>query len=148
MDFPSFELKPVKISKEIVDAIGVEPLEAYAGEDIVCVLENEEQVKSIVPNLGLIKKFNGPCFHVTAHGKDYDSVTRTFAPKCNVDEDPVCGRAHCHIASLWAKKLNKNNLTAYQASKRGGILYLEHKGGRTVIKGYAALFSKAEIFIR
>jgi len=145
MDFPNFKLKPVEISNKIINSIGIKPLEVYVGQDTVCVLENEEQVKNVTPNLELIKQFDGPCFHITANGSKFDMVTRTFAPKCNVEEDPVCGRAHCHIASLWAKKLNKNILTAYQASRRGGILYLEYKKDKTAIKGYAALFSKAEI---
>lgn len=64
---------------------------------------------------------------------DYDCVACTFAPECNVAEcdvaecnvaeDPVCGRGHCHVIPLWANKLWKNKLTAYLASKRGGILY-------------------------
>lgn len=97
MDFPSFELSPVAITEELCEAIGVKPLKVYMGADMVCVLENEAQVKAVVPNLDVISALDGVCFHITAHGKNYDCVTRTFAPKCNVVEDPVCGRGHCHV---------------------------------------------------
>ena len=146
MDFPSFELAPVEIDDKIIRALGIRPQEAYMGADMVCVLEDEEQLKKIVPDQEAVRKLEGLCLHVTAKGKNYDCVTRTFAPKCNVAEDPVCGRGHCHVIPLWAQKLEKEQLTAYQASRRGGVLYCQYKGARTVLKGKAALFSEGEIY--
>lgn len=146
MDFPSFELRPVPVTDELCQAIGVKPLEAYIGADMVCVLESEEQVRAVIPDLEQIRALDGVCFHITAKGKNYDCITRSFAPKCNVAEDPVCGRGHCHVIPLWAKALGKNDLTAYQASRRGGVLYCTYNGERTVLRGKAALFSKSEIY--
>mgnify|MGYP004512229879 CR=1 FL=1 len=147
MDFPSFELKPMPITEQLVQALGVEPKEAFIDADIVCVLENEEQVRQVVPDQSLIKQMDGVCLHITAQGEEFDCVTRSFAPKCNVAEDPVCGRGHCHVVPYWAKKLGKNELTAYQASARGGVLYCRYAGERTVLSGKAVLYSKAELFI-
>lgn len=146
MDFPSFELRPVPVTDELCQAIGVKPLEAYIGADMVCVLESEEQVRAVIPDLEQIRALDGVCFHITAKGKNYDCITRSFAPKCNVAEDPVCGRGHCHVIPLWAKALGKNDLTAYQASRRGGVLYCTYNGERTVLRGKVALFSKSEIY--
>lgn len=146
MDFPTFKLKPLNITDMLINAIGIKPVEAYIGADIVCVLENEKQVRAVIPNQDIIRKLDGLCFHITAKGGTYDCVTRTFAPKCGVAEDPVCGRGHCHVIPLWAEKLGKNELTAYQASARGGELYCRYAGERTIISGRAALFSKAEIY--
>lgn len=114
--------------------------------DTVCMPESEEQVRSVIPDLEQIRALDGVCFHITAKGKNYDCITRSFAPKCNVAEDPVCGRGHCHVIPLWAKALGKNDLTAYQASRRGGVLYCTHMGERTVLRGKAVLFSRAEIY--
>ena len=147
MDFPSFELKKIPVTDEIIKAIGIEPVEVYIGAYTVCVLENEEQVKSIIPDQELVRNIDGVCLNVTAKGNEYDCVTRTFAPKCNVAEDPVCGRGHCHVIPLWAEKLDKNELTAYQASARGGVLYCKFNGERTILSGKAALYSAAEIFV-
>ena len=147
MDFPSFNLKPIKITNAIIQAIGAKPLEAYLDDDMVLVLESEEQVRSVVPNQTIIRELDGVCLHITAKGDAYDCVTRTFAPKCNVAEDPVCGRGHCHVIPLWAKKLGRTELTAYQASARGGVLHCRYAGERTILGGKAALFSESEIYL-
>lgn len=147
MDFPSYELKGIEITDAIINAIGVKPKEVYMGDDIVCVLESEEQVRNIIPNQAAIQSLDGVCLHITAKGDSYDCVTRSFAPKCGVAEDPVCGRGHCHVVPIWAKKLGKTELTAYQASARGGVLYCCYNGDRILLSGKVALFSEAEIYV-
>lgn len=147
MDFPSFKLIPIDVTENMTAALGVKPVEAYMGGDIVCVLKNSEQVNKVVANQELIRQMDGLCLHITAKDDTYDCVTRTFAPKCNVAEDPVCGRGHCHVIPLWAGKLGHDTLTAYQASQRGGVLYCRYAGERTILSGKAALYSEAEIFI-
>lgn len=146
MDFPAFELAPLELTEVLTTALGVKPLEAYMGADIVCVLENEAQLRAVQPDQDVIRKLDGVCLHITAPGDSYDCVTRSFAPKCGVAEDPVCGRGHCHVIPYWAKKFGKNELAAYQASKRGGVLYTRVEGERVILAGKAALFSEAEIF--
>ena len=75
-----------------------------------------------------------------------DCVSRTFGPKLAVPEDPVCGSSHCQIADYWSKELGKSKIHAYQASKRGGHLYLEPLGGgRIRLSGEAALVAISEI---
>lgn len=147
MDFPSFHLTPIPVTEQMTLALGVTPAEAYMGADIVCVLKNEKQVRRAVPNQEIIRQMDGLCLHITAQGQQYDCVTRTFAPKCNVAEDPVCGRGHCHVIPLWAPKLNKPELIAYQASPRGGVLHCRYAGERTFLSGNAALFAESEIYI-
>lgn len=147
MDFPAFDLKPVPVTEDMVRALGVRPLEAYFGADMVCVLESEEQVRQVVPDQELIRRMDGVCLHITAPGSAYDCVTRSFAPKCNVAEDPVCGRGHCHVIPYWAGKMGKAEFTAYQASRRGGVLYCRLNGERILISGEAALYSEAEIHV-
>lgn len=147
MDFPSFQLKPLEITDRLTAALGIAPVEAYMGEDIVCVLKDEEQVRKVVANQEMIRNMDGLCLHITARGDNYDCVTRTFAPKCNVAEDPVCGRGHCHVIPLWAEKLGNDSLVAYQASARGGVLHCRFAGNRIFLSGQAALYSEAEIFI-
>ena len=147
MDFPSFQLKPVPITEQMVQALGVTPIEAYYGADMLCILENEEQVRKVHPNQELIRQLDGVCLHITAPGTEYDCVTRSFAPKCGVAEDPVCGRGHCHVIPYWAGRTGKTDFTAYQASMRGGVLYCSYAGKRTVLRGKAALFAESEIFV-
>lgn len=147
MDFPTYDLKPVKITKDIVEALGAVPKEAYMGRDMLCVFDGEETVRKINPDLEKLKNIEGLLMHVTARGGEFDCVSRSFAPKLNVAEDPVCGSGHCHIVPYWAEKLNKNTITAYQASERGGILYCRKENGRIKISGKVSLYSIAELYV-
>ena len=75
--------------------------------------------------------------NATAKGTEADCVSRSFCPKLSVAEDPVCGSAHCQIADYWSGELNKKQITAYQASKRGGYLYCElREDGRICFTDY------------
>ena len=147
MDFPAYTLQQVPVTDEMEQAIGYRPVEAWLSRDLVCVLENEEQVKLATPNKDKMMALDGLLLNITAGGSKFDCVTRSFAPKLNVFEDPVCGSGHCHVIPLWAHKLKKNTLTALQASKRGGILYCTMQNNRVILAGKAKLYSKATIFV-
>ena len=117
-----------------------------------CVLENSELVEKFEPNLEKMKLLDGLLLHITAkadENSEFDCVSRSFAPKLNVAEDPVCGSGHCHLIPLWSDKLGKNEIVAFQASKRTGILYckLDREKNRVSLSGKAVLFAVSEIFI-
>ncbi|EAX96503.1 phenazine biosynthesis protein PhzF family protein [Trichomonas vaginalis G3] len=142
MNFPAYKLQKVEVTKEMEDAIGHKPLEAYISRDLVCVLENEEQVKNSHPDSQKMMKLDGLLLHITSKGhSDIDCVTRSFAPKLKVYEDPVCGSGHCHVIPYWSEKLGKNQLKAFQASPRTGTLYCEIDGERVNMSGEAVLYS-------
>ena len=145
MAFPAYDLKPVPVTEMITDALGVKPLEVYLGRDLLCVRDNEKAVKELIPDQEKIKKLDGLGLHVTALGTQTDCVSRSFFPKLHVAEDPVCGSGHCHIIPYWAKKLQKTELVAFQASKRGGTLYCHIKEDRVFLAGKAVLFSECEL---
>lgn len=147
MEFPAYPLEKVPVTEDIVDALGAVPTEAYMGRDLLCVFDDEETVRSIEPNMEKLLNLDGLLLHVTASGKNTDSVSRSFGPKLNIIEDPVCGSGHCHIVPYWAKKLGKENLVAYQASKRGGTLYCRMAGNKVFLAGKAALFSECELYV-
>ena len=147
MEFPAYDLKPVKVTDAMEDALGVRPREAYIARDLLCVLDNDQTVRELTPDLEKIKQIDGLLVHVTARGKDEDCVSRSFAPKLSVAEDPVCGSGHCHIIPYWADTLGKEELVAYQASKRGGTLYCRREGKKIFMAGKAALYSIDELFV-
>ena len=147
MDFPAYNLKPVPVTQAMIEAIGAEPREAYMGRDLLCVMDSEDTVRNMKPEQSKVLALDGLLLQVTAKGSEFDCVSRSFAPKCNVQEDPVCGSGHCHILPYWAKKLGKTELTAYQASPRGGIMYAIVDGERIRMSGKAALYSEAIIHI-
>lgn len=147
MNFPAYTLQPVPVTQQITDAIGAAPSEAYMGRDLLCVFEDEASIRAAAPNLDAVKALDGLLLHITAPGRDTDCVSRTFAPKSGIPEDPVCGSGHCHIIPYWANRLQKDSIVAYQASKRGGFLFCRMDGTRVILGGKAALFSVADIFI-
>ncbi len=146
MDFPAYSLRPVEVTEEMIGAMGARPQEAYLGRDLLCIFSEEKTVKEMKPDLKKVLSLPGLLLHVSAEGQKADCVSRSFAPKLNIPEDPVCGSGHCHIAPYWAEVLQKDELVAYQASKRGGTLYCALKGERVKLSGSAALYAVSEIF--
>lgn len=117
-------------------------LKTAPGGDLIVELSSGEDVASIQPNFAEIEKCAGRGVIITAPappGSGYDFFTRFFCPKLGVNEDPVCGSAHCALAPYWSKKLGKRSLVAYMASPRGGRLdlELEEETQRVRIKGEA-----------
>lgn len=147
MEFPAYKLEKIPVTQAMIDAIGATPSEAYMGRDLLCVFDDEKTVRNLQPDMNKLLNLDGLLLQVTAPGKNTDSVSRSFAPKLNVTEDPVCGSGHCHIVPYWAKRLNKSSIVAYQASKRGGTLYCKMAGDKVFLAGKAALFSECEIYI-
>ena len=148
MDFPAYELKSVPVTQAMADAMnGAMPKAAYMGRDLLCVFDDEETVRRMTVDQEKVRALDGLLLHATAPGKDVDCVSRSFAPKCNVAEDPVCGSGHCHIVPYWVKTLGKDSLVAYQASPRGGTLYCTQMGDRIKMSGKAAVYSVADINI-
>ncbi|MDA0315861.1 MAG: PhzF family phenazine biosynthesis protein [Bacteroidetes bacterium] len=99
-------------------------------------LADEEAVRSFQPDFVQIAATSEEGFIVTAVGsKGYDMVSRYFGPNVGVPEDPVTGFAHSALVDYWNQKTRKIKFKAYQASKRGGELFLEKKGDRVLIQG-------------
>ncbi len=149
IDFPTCEYQEVPVTDAMERAFGVRPVRAVLGLDLVCVFESEQQVLELRPDQDLLKTLEGRIQNATARGKDTDCVSRSFCPKLDIAEDPVCGSAHCQIADFWSRVLGKQEIIAYQASKRGGTLRCQLKGnGRIMISGEAALVAISDIVAR
>lgn len=96
-------------------------------------------------NIPELKKINFRGIIVTAKDENkYDFISRFFAPREGINEDPVTGSAHCKLADYWQKKLNKNKFLAYQASERGGEIQVEIKNDRVFLTGKAFTILKAD----
>ena len=145
MELPSYKLQRVPVTDAMADALGARPVDAYMGRDLLCVFESPDTVCDIAPNFDFIKGLDGLLVHVTAPGNASDCVSRSFAPKLAINEDPVCGSGHCHIVPYWTAKEGKDEIVAYQASPRGGYLYARKDGDKVYLAGYAALYAVDEL---
>lgn len=150
LDFPALSWQAGKLPQGLAEALGsVVPLEVYASRDVVLVLEDEAAVRAVKPDFAwLLKVETGHGFLVTAAGSEYDFVSRAFFPKMGINEDPVCGSAHCMLTPFWAHRLGKNELKARQVSQRGGTLYCKTAGERVKIAGRAALYLQGEFLCK
>ncbi len=147
LDFPAQPGTKCAIPELLVKALGFVPIECYQAIDLMAVFDNQVQIERIVPDFRLLSELDARGIIVTAPGERTDFVSRFFAPKHNIDEDPVTGSAHCMLAPYWAEKLNSNSLSAKQLSKRTGTLHCEIEDNRVLISGKTRLYLEGEIQI-
>lgn len=149
LDFPAWESEAVDNPPAILlSALGISSAkEVRAGRDYMVVLENQQQVESLTPDIDAMKPL-GKMVCITAPGDEVDFVSRFFCPGESVAEDPVTGSAHSMLIPWWGKKLGKSKMAARQVSARGGDLRCELKGDRVLMSGQAALYLKGTVFLR
>jgi predicted PhzF superfamily epimerase YddE/YHI9 len=131
----------------LAEALGAAPVEVWINSfNYMAVLENEQVVRKLVPEMASIARMDRPGVIVTAPGDDrYDFISRYFAPAKGIPEDPVTGAAHCMLAPYWAKRLGKTEFRAFQASRRGGEMICRLTGDRTELEGTCAFYLEGEV---
>ncbi|NIT56642.1 MAG: isomerase, partial [Aliifodinibius sp.] len=147
MNFPKAALNREKVPDFLVEAVDVPAQELYRDTDYLYVVESEEQVRNLNPDIRAMAKADVRGIIVTAPGKEYDFVSRFFAPNAGVDEDPVTGSAHTMLTPYWSDRLDKKKLVGRQVSRRGGTVYCHHKGDRVEISGEACTVMQGEFTI-
>lgn len=145
MDFPARPPVAKPIPDALVAGLGRVPQEVWAASDYMAVFEDEDAVRAIAPDFAKLQALDLRGVIVTAPGKDVDFVSRFFAPKIGVPEDPVTGSAHCELTPYWARRLGKTNIEARQVSPRGGRLSCQLQDRRVILSGKAITFMVAEI---
>lgn len=147
MDFPARMPDPCPPPEKIGEIMGVSPSFIFRARDLMLVYENEDQVRDLKPDLAGISSLDSFAVIATAPGKKSDFVSRFFAPKAGIPEDPVTGSAHCTLIPYWSSRLGKKKLHALQLSARGGELFCEDRGDRVAIGGRAAAYLTGTILI-
>jgi PhzF family phenazine biosynthesis protein len=146
LDFPSWGLDPPReADSALIDALNVPPVEIRGTRTIIAVLSNEDDVRSLQPSIPRIAELVAVGVVVTAPGRQCDFVSRFFAPRLGIPEDPVTGATHCALIPYWSQRLGKKRLYAQQVSRRGGELWCEDNGERVSIAGHCALYLTGEI---
>jgi len=148
LDFPKDNIHEIEGSKELEDCFNYKPIEIYRGKtDYMFIFEKEDHIRAIEPNFENIKKLDARGIIVTAQGERFDFVSRFFAPKHGINEDPVTGSAHTTLVPYWKQRLNKVKFKALQLSERQGILLCEEAGNRVKIAGKAKTYMIGDILI-
>ncbi|HYB19858.1 MAG TPA: PhzF family phenazine biosynthesis protein [Thermodesulfobacteriota bacterium] len=147
LNFPAKPEEPAVLPPELPRALGINP--KYIGKskfDYLIEVDSEETVRNLKPDFSLLKTLDirGTVVTSRASTAGFDFVSRFFAPKVGINEDPVTGSAHCTLGPFWSKKLGKNEFVAYQASERGGVLRVRLLRDRVFLEGKALTVLRGE----
>jgi PhzF family phenazine biosynthesis protein len=149
LDFPTKQVEPAEIPDGLLEGLRItEPKFVGSNKmDYLVEVDTDEQVRNITPDHSQLRrvKLRGVMVTAKSSSPDFDFVSRFFAPGAGIDEDPVTGSAHTALTPYWAKKLGKKEMTAYQASARGGVLQVVDNGSRVELRGQALTVFKAEL---
>jgi PhzF family phenazine biosynthesis protein len=148
MDFPATPVAPAARNAELETVLGVAP--RYTGRsrfDYFIEVASEEELRALQPNFTALRRLETRGIIVTsrASGREYDFVSRFFAPACGIDEDPATGSAHCALGPFWTERLGRDELLGYQASARGGFVRTKCIGRRVLLSGQAVTVMRAEL---
>ena len=148
LDFPTKPEQPTDAPPHLLEALGIQA--QYVGVnvfDYLVEVDTEETLRNMQPDITLLAQVpvRGVIVTSRASTPGYDFVSRFFAPRVGVNEDPVTGSAHCCLTPYWSKRLGKNELLAYQASARGGVLRVRLSGDRVKIGGQAVTTLRGEL---
>jgi len=148
LDFPSEPEQEAPLPDGLKEGLGINPI--YVGKnrfDYLVEIESEKILRNLGPNFNLLKKISARGIIVTSisESKEYDFVSRFFAPASGIDEDPVTGSAHSCLGPFWQKRLGKSRLKAYQASSRGGVVHVSVNGDRVMLGGNAVIVFRGEM---
>jgi PhzF family phenazine biosynthesis protein len=146
-NFPARPMVRIELLPALRDALHVDLMEVFTDPvNYVVRLGSADAVRTIAPDLGAIARLDRTGVIVTAEGDEgYDFVSRYFAPRKGIPEDPVTGGAHCTLAPYWAGRLGRTTLRAFQASARGGEIQCRVVGDRVELEGRCVFYLQGQI---
>lgn len=149
MDFPAYHAGPATAPAGLLEALGLPHAVVRAdGDQFLLEARSAAELRALKPDFAALADVacRGVCVTAAADAADEaDFVSRYFAPRMGINEDPVTGSAHCRLAPLWAARLGKDRLRALQCSARGGRLELELRGDRVILGGRAVVVAEGTL---
>jgi PhzF family phenazine biosynthesis protein len=146
LNFPETPYEKIAIPAGLENVLGMKTEDVFTGGgDCFLIVGDEEALKKLQPDFSALAKYDFRGICLTTRSIDFDFVSRFFAPRFGIDEDPVTGSAHTALAPYWSKKLNKTELSACQVSPRSGKLDCRVIDGRVELKGRAVKFLEGKI---
>lgn len=148
LDFPALPPEEVPAPEALWQALPVTPL--WVGKNRAAYLvhvASEDIVRTLQPDFAMLATLpvQGAIVTSRATTAGYDFVSRYFAPRAGINEDPVTGSSHCCLTPFWSQRLGKDHMVAYQASARGGVLRVQMQGGRVILSGQAVTVLRGEL---
>jgi PhzF family phenazine biosynthesis protein len=148
LDFPATPAQERNSPAELIEALEVRPVWVGQTEyDSLVLLASANSLRDLRPDFRRLAMIETRGVIVTAASDDarFDFLSRFFAPAVGINEDPVTGSAHCALAPFWAERLGKREMTAFQASPRGGVVHVRAAGERVILGGQAVTVLEGEL---
>jgi PhzF family phenazine biosynthesis protein len=148
LDFPATKIERAEPPDGLIESLDVRPV--FVGRtkfDVILAVETEAEIRLLRPDFRKLARVPTRGVIVTSVSDDpgFDFVSRFFAPASGIDEDPVTGSAHCCLAPFWRDRLGKDEMTAYQASARGGVVKVRVAADRVILGGQAVTVWRGEL---
>ena len=147
LEFPATLAEPASPSDDLLESLGIaNPV--YVGRnkfDYLVEVASEDEVRALDPDHPRLRRIPVRGVIVTSKSSEFDFISRFFAPGSGIDEDPVTGSAHCCLTPYWSAKLGKTEMTAFQASRRGGVVRVRLAGDRVKLGGNAVTVLRGEL---
>lgn len=148
MDFPALPVKRTKPPVGLLEALDVTA--TFVGknqhDNYLIELADEPALLDCAPDFARLARHASHGVIVTARGvREFDFISRFFAPSVGINEDPVTGSAHCALGPYWTDKLGKETVVGYQASRRGGVVRVTARGSRVLLAGEAVTVLRGEL---
>ncbi len=147
LDFPARPAAACSTPTELREGLGISPTATAKSRDYLAIFDTERAVRELRPDMMALMRLDCLGIIATAPGDDCDFVSRFFAPRAGVPEEPVPGSAHCTLIPYWAERLGRSRMRALQISQRGGELFCEHRGERVGIAGRAVTYSSGFLHV-
>ena len=152
LDFPAAPPEPCDAPAGLLDALGIAKAESLRtdGQFFMLVVPDATIVRDLHPDfraLGALTNVRGVYVTVASDDDEFDIVSRCFAPKVGIDEDPVTGSMHCVLGPYWCERLGKDELRALQASARGGVMSVRIVGERALLTGHSVTTLRGELLV-
>jgi predicted PhzF superfamily epimerase YddE/YHI9 len=150
LDFPAKPAGPCAAPPGLLEALGATAVAVARNDfDFLVELKTESEVRSLQPDFARLLATDCRGVIVTSRSADsrFNFVSRFFAPRAGVNEDPVTGSAHCCLAEWWGEKLGRQELVGFQASERGGVVRVARRDGRVNLIGRAVTISRGELIV-
>lgn len=145
MDLPARPGQECDLPPQLETALGAKPIEVRKARDYLAVFETEQTIRDLTPDFALLAELECLGIIATAPGDNCEFVSRFFAPRAGINEDPVTGSAHCTLIPYWSEKLQKSRLVARQVSQRGGELFCQNIGEGVKVGGRAVTVMRGMI---
>ncbi|PYP67446.1 MAG: oxidoreductase [Gemmatimonadetes bacterium] len=150
LNFPATRAAPAPAPAGLAEALGLQGTPRWVGRsrfDYLIELDSEDTIRALKPDFPALERVEARGTIVTSRAATpgYDFVSRFFAPRTGVPEDPVTGSAHCALAPFWSERLKKTEMIAYQASPRGGVVRVSLGGERVKLGGTAVTVLRGEL---